>query len=62
MGSTSAGNNTFLIRFPPLMSDEVASVSDAENHVHGSKPQNMNTAYGRVRGLLFGRTVLNTNE
>ena len=44
MGSTSAGKSTFFMRLPPLISDDAASVSDAENHVHGSNPQNMNTA------------------
>src|SRR5215813_13852477 len=62
IGSTSAGNKTFLMRLPPLINDEVASVRDAANHVHGRRPQNMKTAYGRVRGSLFGMMVLNTNE
>ena len=62
MGSTSAGNNTFLIRLPPVISEDVASVRDAENHVHGSRPQNANTANGLIRGSLFCMIVVNTNE
>ena len=44
IGSTSAGNSTFLIRLPPVISEPEASSSDDENHVHGSRPQNMNSA------------------
>src|SRR5205809_985274 len=54
MGSTSAGKSTFLIRLPPLMRDEAASVSDAANHVHASRPQNRNTANGFVLVGAFG--------
>ena len=62
IGSTSAGNSTFLIRLPPEMSEPGASSSDAENHVHGSRPQNMNTAYGSRSLLAFGRIFAKTNE
>ena len=62
IGSTSAGNMTFLIRLPPAMSDPDASVSDAENHVHGRMPQNMNRAYGCTPAIVFGITVVNTNQ
>ena len=44
IGSTSAGNRTFLIRLPPAMSEPDASVSDAENQVHGRMPHNMKSA------------------
>ena len=44
IGSTSAGKSTFLIRLPPEISEPDASVSDAENQVHGRMPQNMNSA------------------
>jgi hypothetical protein len=43
MGSTSAGNRTFLIRFPPAISTVDDSSSEDENHVHGRIPQNMNS-------------------
>ena len=46
IGSTSAGNSTFLIRLPPAISEPDASISDEENQVHGRMPQNMNSAYG----------------
>ena len=45
-GRTSAGKSTFLIRLPPEISEPAASVSDAENHVHGRMPQNMNKRIG----------------
>src|SRR2546423_164830 len=35
MGSTSAGNRTFLIKFPPASSEPAPSDSDVANHVHG---------------------------
>ena len=44
MGSTSAGNSTFLIRLPPAISTFADSISDEENQVHGRMPQNMNSA------------------
>src|SRR6516225_11505163 len=62
IGSTSAGNSTFLIRLPPLMRDDVASVSDDANQVHGSSPQKRNTANGVTRGSLPGMIVMKTNE
>tara|TARA_B100001013_G_C24539273_1_gene413941 strand:+ start:43 stop:225 length:183 start_codon:yes stop_codon:yes gene_type:complete len=44
IGRISAGNNTFLMRFPPAIS-EFADSSKAElNQVHGNKPQNRNNA------------------
>src|ERR1043166_1055831 len=46
IGSTSAGKRTFLMRLPPEMSEPDDSINDAENHVHGSSPQNMNSGYG----------------
>src|SRR5438309_2964100 len=61
IGSTSAGNNTFLIRLPPAMSDPAASDSDEANHVHGRIPQNMKSAYGLVLGSSFGMIVVKTN-
>src|SRR5262245_10000182 len=48
IGSTSAGNNTFLIRLPPEMRTPDDSMSDDANHVHGSRPQNMKSGYGSV--------------
>src|SRR5581483_12397 len=62
MGSTSAGNSTFLIRLPPVISAPLASMSDAENHVHGSRPQKKKTEYGVVSLLGFGMIFANTNE
>src|SRR5262249_31640765 len=50
IGSTSAGNSTFLSSPPPLISTLEDSINDTENHVHGSRPQNMNSAYGSVPG------------
>src|SRR5436190_23153112 len=46
IGRISAGNSTFLIRFPPETSDPAASFNAEENHVHGRRPQNRNNAYG----------------
>src|SRR6516164_8295908 len=60
IGSTSAGKSTFLIRFPPDISEPDDSISEAENHVHGSSPQNMNSGYGSVP-FGAGITYLNTN-
>ena len=56
MGSTSAGNSTFLIRLPPEMRTFDDSSSDKANHVHGRMPQNMNSAYGSRPGARFGNT------
>ena len=50
MGSTSAGNSTFLIRLPPEISTFDDSRIDEENQVHGRMPQNMNSAYGSSVG------------
>ena len=44
IGRISAGNSTFLIRFPLEMSTPDDSDSDEENHVHGRMPQNMKSA------------------
>src|SRR5215213_8610119 len=41
IGRISAGNKTFLIRFPPEMSTPDDSVSDDANQVQGRIPQNM---------------------
>ena len=49
------------MRLPPEINDPAASSSDAENHVHGNSPQNMNTEYGNVRFSGFGRMVEKTN-
>src|SRR5215467_5707632 len=63
IGSTSAGNSTFLIRLPPEISTPADSRSDAENQVHGRIPQNMKSAYGVTRGSCeAGITNVNTNE
>ena len=62
IGSTSAGNSTFLIRLPPAMSDPEASVSDAENQVHGRMPHSMNSAYGWRPLVRLGMIVAKTNE
>ncbi len=62
IGSTSAGNSTFLIRLPPAISEPAASDSDDENQVHGRMPQNMNSAYGCMPVVSFGMIVVNTNE
>src|SRR3954463_3473918 len=48
IGSTSAGDNAFLIRFPPEISTPDDSTSDEANQVHGNRPQNMNSGYGSV--------------
>ena len=60
IGSTSAGNSTFLIRLPPAISEFADSASDEENQVHGRMPQNMNSAYGWTPSVLFGITAVNT--
>ncbi len=60
IGSTSAGNSTFLIRFPPAISEFADSESDEENQVHGRMPQNMNNAYGCTPSVSFGITAVNT--
>ena len=61
IGSTSAGNSTFLIRFPPAISVFADSSSDDENQVHGRMPQNMNSAYGCISGgWMPGITFVNT--
>ncbi len=44
MGSTSAGNSTFLIRLPPEMRTFADSVREDENQVHGRMPQKKNSA------------------
>ena len=44
IGSTSAGNSTFLIRLPPEIRTLEDSSSDDENQVHGSRPQNRNSS------------------
>ncbi len=62
IGSTSAGKRTFLIRFPPAMSEPAASLNDVANQFHGRMPQNMKSAYGCTPSTLFGITVVNTNE
>jgi len=63
IGSTSAGNSTFLIRLPPEISVFDDSRMDEENHVHGRMPQNMNSAYGSMSGSCAPTsTWVNTNE
>ena len=63
IGSTSAGNNTFLIRLPPAISVLDDSRTEDENHVHGRMPQNMKSAYGSMPGSCAPtRTWVNTNE
>src|SRR5690349_11123684 len=62
IGRISAGNSTFLIRFPPEISEPAASDSEEENQFQGRMPQNMKSAYGLTPGTLFGMTVVNTNE
>ena len=63
IGNTSAGNNTFLMRFPPAIKTPDYSINDEENQVHGRIPQNMNNANGSTdAGRIPGSTVLNTNE
>ncbi len=62
IGSTSAGNSTFLIRLPPAISEFADSDSDEENQVHGRMPQNMNSWYGCTPSVVFGITVVKTNE
>ena len=60
-GRISAGNSTFLIRFPPAMSDPADSDSAEENQVHGRMPQNMNSANGsRSFECIAGRTTAKT--
>src|SRR3954471_15997672 len=60
-GRISAGNRTFLIRFPPEISEPADSVSDDENQVQGRMPQNMNSANGSgSREWGAGRTTANT--
>ena len=62
IGSTSAGNSTFLIRLPPAISELEASVSDAENQVHGRMPHSMNSEYGCTPSARFGMIVVKMNE
>ncbi len=63
MGRISAGNNTFLIRLPPAMSEFEDSSSDEENHVQGRMPQNMKSAYGSMSFVCRpGITTAKTNE
>ena len=61
MGSTSAGNITFLIRLPPAMRTFDDSSSDEENHVHGRMPTKRNSEYGSRLGCRAGSTYRNTN-
>src|SRR5690349_24335729 len=44
IGSTSAGNRTFLMRFPPEINDPDDSSNDEANQVQGSNPQNRNNS------------------
>ena len=63
IGKISAGNNTFLIRLPPAISELDDSVSDEANHVHGRMPQNMNRAKGSISfACKPGMTLVKTNE
>ena len=63
IGRISAGNRTFLIRLPPEISTPDDSASEDENQVHGRMPQNMNRAYGSIRGSCdAGITNVKTNE
>jgi hypothetical protein len=52
-GSTSAGNSTFLMRFPPAMRTPVDSATEDWNHVQGRIPQKRKRKYG---SMLFART------
>src|SRR5262249_51709438 len=60
-GRISAGNSTFLIRFPPEISTPDDSIKDEANHVHGRRPQNMKSGYGSVPCGAAGITYLKTN-
>ena len=62
IGSTSAGNSTFLIRLPPAISVFDDSRIDEENHVHGRMPQNMNSAYGSISGRMRADQDLREHE
>ena len=62
MGSTSAGNSTLRIRFPPAMSEPADSFSDATNQVHGRIPQNMKSGYGVGRSFPTGRNTVKMIE
>ena len=61
MGSTSAGNMTFLIRLPPAMRTFDDSSRDEENQVHGRMPQKRKSAYGSRLGCRAGSTYRKTN-
>src|ERR1043166_9128371 len=61
IGNTSAGKSTFLIRLPPAMSTPDDSMSDAENHVQGRSPQNMNSGYGVAPCTAWGMTYVKTS-
>lgn len=45
VGSTSAGNRIFLIRFPLIIITLELSKREELNHIHGSNPQNKNREY-----------------
>ena len=62
MGSTSAGNSTFLIRLPPAISVLDDSRTDDENHVHGRMPQNMKSAYGSMSRIVRAHQDLREHE
>ena len=63
IGRISAGNRTFLIRFPPEINTPDDSSNDDENQVHGRMPQNMNSAYGSISGgCVPGSTTVKTKE
>ena len=61
-GSTSAGNNTFLMRLPEWINDPEDSLSAVVNHVHGSSPQKRNTGNGASAGSRLGSRYENTKE
>ena len=63
IGSTSAGNSTFLIRLPPAISTLDDSSSDEENQVHGQDAAEQEERV-RLRSSArgSGRTTEKTNE
>ena len=61
VGSTSAGNSTFLIRLALAISTPADSASEAWNQVQGRMPQNRNRKKGWMSGCLSGRITVKTS-
>ncbi len=57
VGRTCGGNNTLVIKSPPLVIESAPSKIEVENHTQGMSPQNKNTGY---LSTLILRKVENT--